>query len=180
VVRSRDCRAGCLSRLCAVRWRSTHLGHTLERLIDSLAQQSLHRHSSLATEPLQKPVFLRRQLESHRHLFALHVAARLTTRDVHSHLRWEQDPCAPVAFELCSPGFRCGKLATVTTTPLPAETTWSPPTATLFQRLAALRGELDRVVRELNVLCTGCATDADKQLRDLHGAVQRARSITTS
>jgi hypothetical protein len=55
----------------------------------------------------------------------------------------------------------------VTTTPLPAETTWSPPTATLFQRLAALRGELDRVVRELNVLCTGCPTDADNQLRDL-------------
>ena len=52
--------------------------------------------------------------------------------------------------------------------PLSAQTT--PPTTsagTLFQRLAALRGELDRVVRELNVLCAGCPIDADKQLREL-------------
>jgi hypothetical protein len=54
------------------------------------------------------------------------------------------------------------------TAPPTPETTSPLPSATLFERLASWRGELDRVAREINVLCTGCPTDADKQLRELH------------
>ena len=47
-------------------------------------------------------------------------------------------------------------------------------TAILFQRLSALRWELEPVLRELNMVCAGCPTDSDKQVRGLREELQHA------
>ena len=71
---------------------------------------------------------------------------------------------SPKRAPLCS---ATSRLLQVTIRTTSVNATSPVPTATLFQRLAALRGELDRIVHELNALCAGNPMEADRQLRDL-------------